>query len=740
MSRSAISGFYRMTLAQRIETLVEQGLLADDDARRLQSGEPLLHAGTADKMIENVVGVFGMPLAVAANFRVNGTDHVVPMVVEEPSIVAGVSGAAKLMRDGDGIVSQAEKPLLVGQIQLSAKADIDAALKALEAAKQELLDLANQLQPRLIARGGGARDIEFQEHKLEDGRRLLVLHLLVDTGDAMGANIVNTLCEALAPEIERISGIAVGLRILTNLADRSMVTATATLPLASLASESTSGEQVRDGIIAANEFANADPYRAATHNKGIMNGIDAVAIATGNDWRSIEAAAHAYAAHDGQYRPLTSWTADDNGDLRGELRLPIKAGTVGGSLRANPGAALGLRIAGAESAAQLAELMAAVGLAQNFAALRALVGRGIQHGHMRLHARSVAASIGTPAELFDAVVDGMVDSGDIKDWKAQELIDSLRQQRAAAAQQIDTVSASGKIILLGEHAAVYGKHVLAVPVYAAMRASATEAESGVRLIIDDWHLDETIVAGDDNGAATIVTTIFDQLGLQGRGCEIRVGSDIPVAVGLGSSAALATVITRALGRCFGLDLDDEAVNAVAFKCEQQSHGNASGVDNTLAVYGQPILFRSGEPPEFTTFELDPWPPLVVAISATRGKTKEQVSRVRADFEKNRNLYAGVFDQIDRLSVAGADALRGGDYDSLGAMMNVCQGLLNGIQVSTPELERMVDIARRSGAVGAKLTGAGGGGAVVALCPACEEAVASAWRSAGYEVLAVVKHD
>jgi hydroxymethylglutaryl-CoA reductase len=736
MSDSRISGFYRMGLAERIDALVASGLIGSEDAQRLHAGEPLLNFHTADKMIENVVGVFGMPLAVATNIRVNGKDYAVPMVVEEPSIVAGVSGAAKLMRGGDGIEARAGESLLIGQVQLSAGVDIDAAILALSEAKEELFDLAKQLQPRLVERGGGMRSIEFYRHELADGGEILVVHLLVDTCDAMGANIVNTLCESLAPEIAKISGAKIGLRILSNLADRSLVSAKTTVPVAELALASFSGGQVRDGIVAAAAFAHADPYRAATHNKGIMNGIDAVAIATGNDWRSVEAAAHAYAAQSGFYRALTNWSANENGDLQGELLLPLKIGTVGGSLLSNPGAAMGLRIAGADSARELAELMAAVGLAQNFAALRALGSRGIQDGHMRLHARSVAASVGAPASQFDVVVDGLVRSGQIKDWKAREILDELHNKTSAEQEEGATVNAAAKVILLGEHAAVYGKHVLALPLPEAMCATATETSTGVRLIVNEWNFDETFESTADaaDGAAAIVASIVNELNLQDRGCEVSVSSRVPAAAGLGSSAALATVMTRAMGECFDLRLDDEAVNRIALACERKIHGDPSGVDNTIAVYARPILFRKGEPDDMTSLELGRPPPLVIGISGSRGNTRDQVRRVRARFEKNRNLYARVFDQIDRLSVAGADALRQSDYESLGEMMNVCQGLLNGIQVSTPELERMLDMARRNGAIGAKLTGAGGGGAVIALCPDRQDQVASAWRMAGYDVL------
>ncbi|MBT8079418.1 MAG: hydroxymethylglutaryl-CoA reductase, degradative [Gammaproteobacteria bacterium] len=733
---SRLPGFYRLSVDERIDRLLSGGFLSEDDAQVLRSGAPLLGAGPADRMIENVIGVFGLPLAVATNFRINGRDHVVPMVVEEPSIVAGVSGAAKLMRNGRGIEARVSEPLLIGQISLVPVAEAAPALDKIEAEKNALVRLANESQPRLVARGGGVRDIETRYHDLGDGTQLPVVHVLVDTRDAMGANVVNSICEFLAPDVEKICGLTASLKILSNLADRSIVEASVVVRTQDLAMAGFSGESVRDRIVGASEFARVDRYRAATHNKGIMNGIDAVAIATGNDWRAIEAAAHAFAARDGQYRSLSAWTIDADSNLAGALRLPVKIGTVGGSLRANPAVALGLQIAGVDSARMLTEVMGATGLAQNFAALRALASSGIQSGHMRLHARSVAASVGTPDSRFDAVVDGLIASGEIKAWKAREILQALDTAPAQDAPATNTVSAAAKIILLGEHAAVYNKHVLALPIPNALTATATKAESGLRLVVDDWRVDVSTgkESPPDDGAVTILNTIAEHLDMAGRGCHVNVTATVPPGVGLGSSASLATVIVRAISACFGLNLDAQAENEIVFRCEQKMHGDPSGVDNLLAVYAEPMLYRKGLPVSECRISLKNLPPLLIAVSSKPGSTREQVSKVRVGYEANPNLYARLFDQIDRLSVAGCEALQNEDYSGLGAMMNVCHGLLNALQVSTPELERMVDIARRNGAVGAKLTGAGGGGAVVALCPGSSQQVSTAWRRAGYDVL------
>ncbi|NNF40361.1 MAG: hydroxymethylglutaryl-CoA reductase, degradative, partial [Woeseiaceae bacterium] len=433
MNGSRIAGLYKLSVAERIEALRQHGSLSAAQATRLCDGRFVLSSLAADKMIENVIGVFGLPFAIAPNFIVNRRDYLVPLVVEEPSIVAAVSSAARLARDSGGFEARCDESLLAGQVHITGARDPVAALQRLQAEEGALLELANGVHPRLTGRGGGVRELQAAMLDMPDGSALIRVHLLVDTVDAMGANLVNTLCEAVAPRIAALCEGTAALRILSNLADRSVVTATVRYSTAALAGDGFEGAAVRDGIVTANNIAMADPYRAATHNKGIMNGIDAMAIATGNDWRAIEAGAHAYAAQSGRYRPLTQWMADSNGDLLGELAVPLKLGTVGGTLRSNPSAALGLDLTGAQSASELALLMAAVGLAQNFAALRALVGSGIQRGHMKLHARSVVAAAGTPDERFDEVVSRVISSGHIKDWKAREVLDELQQKPSPAA-------------------------------------------------------------------------------------------------------------------------------------------------------------------------------------------------------------------------------------------------------------------------------------------------------------------
>ena len=731
MNDSQISGFYRLDVQQRISRLEERGLISPDDAAALREGRHVLLPAQADKVIENVVGVFGLPLAIAPNFVVNGIDRLAPMVVEEPSIVAGLSFAAALARRNGGFQAHCDQSLLAGQVHVASVPDVASAEARIRAAADELLRDANAVHPRLVERGGGVRDIEVRRLLLPGGEAALAVHLLVDTRDAMGANLVNTICEAVAPRVAEICGGKVAMRILSNLADRSMVTARVSYATGRLAVDDLDGETVRDAIVMTSDIAAADPYRAATHNKGIMNGIDALAIATGNDWRAIEAGAHAYAAIDGSYRPLSRWSVGDDGELVGEIRIPLKLGVVGGTVAANPAAALGLRITGVETAAELAQLMAAVGLAQNFAALRALATSGIQKGHMRLHARSVVAAAGITGDRFDAVVERLVASGEIGETRARDIAAQLDEQRQQDVEPMGT--AAGKVILLGEHAVVYGKHALALPIPDAVTATVHEAAAGVVLEVPDWGLSREI-SPDEGGAAAAVRRIIENLGIEREGFVIRVRSALPSAMGLGSSAALAVAIVRAFDRLLGLSLDDARINEIAFDCEKLAHGNPSGIDNTLATYARPTLFCNGESFRSEELELAQALPIVIACSHQKGTTHEQVAGVRARYERQPAPYAAIFDQVDALSLAGAEALLAGDYTKLGELMNVCQGLLNALGVSTPELERMVDIAREAGAAGAKLTGAGGGGSIVAACPGTVKEVASALHSAGYPTI------
>jgi hydroxymethylglutaryl-CoA reductase len=403
---SRLPGFYKLSVADRRRMAAEAlGMdLAELEAAIEDGGLP---CEKADKIIENVLGTFSLPFAVALNVQVNGEDFVVPMVVEEPSVVAAASNAARMAREGGGFKAEADEPIMIAQVQLDEVPDGRRACARIIEHASELVALGNSAVPGLVRRGGGVRSIEPRD--LGDG--MLVVHFHVDCRDAMGANLVNTVAEAVADRVQELSGGRIGLRILSNLCDRRKVRVTCRVPNRTLASDDYGGADVRDAIVRASRFAERDPYRATTHNKGLMNGLDAVVLATGNDWRAVESAAHAYAARSGSYSPLCVWRAD--GDfLVGSLELPLSLGTVGGPSRVHSAARMGLRVVGARSACELAMVAASVGMASNLAALRALATEGIQRGHMALHARSVAiagGAIGADVERVAQTIHGLGD-------------------------------------------------------------------------------------------------------------------------------------------------------------------------------------------------------------------------------------------------------------------------------------------------------------------------------------------
>ncbi len=426
MSKSSrLAGFHERPLDERIAQVAQWAELTEDETAVLR-GAAGLDLPRADRMIENVAGLYALPLGVATNFTVNGRDVLVPMVIEEPSVVAGASYAARLARASGGFRAVTDPPEMIGQIQVLDVADPWSARFALLAAREELLTQADTTDPVIAGLGGGARDLEVRVLEQTPAGPMLVVHLLFDCRDAMGANAINTACEALAPRVEQITRGRVLLRILSNLADRRLARACCTVPLEALATRDFSGERVAQGIVEAWAFAAADPYRAATHNKGIMNGVDAVVMATGNDWRAVEAGAHAYAARSGRYTSLSTWGRNADGNLVGMLEMPLAVGVVGGATRTHPTAQVALKILGVHTAWELAEVIVSVGLAQNLAALRALATEGIQRGHMRLHARQVAMAAGADEKEIDRVVQRMVCEGVIRADKAAAILAELR--------------------------------------------------------------------------------------------------------------------------------------------------------------------------------------------------------------------------------------------------------------------------------------------------------------------------
>ncbi len=744
--KSRIPKFYKHEVEERLQILLKKEIISRGDFEALRKQQQLLSIKEADRMIENVIGVFGLPMGLGINFLINDRPFVVPMVVEEPSVLAAVSSAAKVVRKAGGFQVESDDPILIGQIQL---VDVHHPAKVKHAIlqeKQEIINLANSLHPNMVKRGGGAVELEVMIHQqIRRSGNMVIVHLLVDTRDAMGANLVNSMCEGVAPLIEKMTGKKVYLRILSNLTDRSMIRARCEIPTDLLKFNEASGSEVRDGIVRAAEFASVDPYRAATHNKGIMNGIDPLAIATGNDWRAIEAAAHAYAAKGSHYSSLTNWSKNEAGHLVGTIEIPLKVGIVGGSLKSNKAVALAHRILGIESATELAEVMGAVGLAQNLSALRSLGTEGIQRGHMTLHARSVASTAGAPAEFFDEVLERLLDSGEIKVWKAKEIIEELQSERqkvpeaVAAAEPDEEMSFGyGKIILTGEHSVVHGRHAVAAPITLRMGAKIHDYDEGVHLMIPRWGVERTMEFGAEHRYSIYqsLEMILNELQLRDEAMAIEVFPEVPRAMGMGGSAALAVAIIRALDKYFKLDLTDEKVRELSFQSEDIIHGGASGIDNTVATYGNLILYKKGEPPEIDMLHLPEDIPIVIGVSGVESMTSQMVERVRKLHEAQPEWVDKIFDSMNELSLASKEAIEEVDLPQLGMIMNMNHGYLNTLSVSSPEVEELIQIARNSGALGAKLTGGGGGGAMIALCDSekLQKTIQQKMHEAGYDAL------
>ena len=415
MKSSRVSGFYRLSPEERLKFVAEFAGLSDEEVELLRKSK--ISIEVADRMIENVIGTFELPIGIATNFLIDGRDYLIPMVIEEPSVVAAASHAAKIARVKGGFWTDYTGSVMIGQIQVVTDNPYSAKFEVMRN-KEEILEKANEIESTIIKLGGGCKDVRA---RVLDGKKpMLVVELLIDVKDAMGANFVNTVCEHVAPIIERITGGRVLLRILSNLCVYRMATAKAIFD-----KKAVGGEDIVEGILMAYEFAKSDIFRCATHNKGILNGVCAVLIATGNDFRAVEAAAHAYAAMNG-YKPLTHYEVNEEGDLVGYIELPVSAGTVGGTISSNPIARICLKILGVRSSEELSRVIAAVGLAQNFAALRALVKEGIQRGHMKLHARSLALAAGAKGEEVDRIVEEMLKDGRISMSRAKEILERIR--------------------------------------------------------------------------------------------------------------------------------------------------------------------------------------------------------------------------------------------------------------------------------------------------------------------------
>lgn len=415
---SKISGFYKLTPEERLKIVTEYSDLTEEEASSI-SATGALSLNAADRMVENLIGIMEVPMGVAVNFLINGRDYLIPMAIEEPSVIAAASNAAKMAREGGGFTTSSTGPVMIGQIQAVGIADPNGARLNILGKKEELIRRANEVDPILVKFGGGAKDVEVRVIDTPGGK-MVITHLIVDCRDAMGANAVNTMAETVAPYIEELTGGRIYLRIISNFADKRLIRAKAVFT-----KETIGGEEVVDGILAAYHFAAGDPYRAATHNKGIMNGVTAAVLATGNDTRAIEAGAHVYASRSGVYRPLSCYEKNANGDLVATIEMPMAVGLVGGATKTNPIARAAVKILGVKTATEMGEVFAALGLAQNFAAMRALATEGIQRGHMELHSRNVAIQAGATGDMVDKMARIMIREKKVRADRAKELLDEM---------------------------------------------------------------------------------------------------------------------------------------------------------------------------------------------------------------------------------------------------------------------------------------------------------------------------
>ncbi len=717
---SRIPGFYRLSVKERLEIISELLDLSEDEAARMRDGSAL-KIDRAANMVENGVGIMNLPMGLGLNFLVDGRDYIVPMAIEEPSIIAAASKGAMIARKGGGFTTSVDEPVMIGQIQVVDIDDPEAAAEKINEQKQEIIERANCANGKMIERGGGVFDVETRV--LDGGEevgKMLIIHLLMNVCEAMGANAVNSSCEAAAPMIEDITGGRVNLRILSNLADKRLARAEFRIPLENLACENMDGEEVGKRLVEAGAFAKVDPYRATTHNKGIFNGLCAAALALGQDWRAIEAGGHAYAARDGQYRSLSSFTIED-GCLVGKLGLPLQVGWVGGVVNSHPGVKLARKISGVQSARELAALLAAVGLAQNFAACLALSTVGIQKGHMALHARNIALSIGVPEEDIDAVAKVMIERGKFRADAATEIYRELQKTSPVIRKRKDIVTgyATGKVLLYGEHATVYNKPGITTTIDVGLKISVGKDPDGPRFT--EPRLKEIFPSGGKNHDTSPFSNAADAAlklyGLDNEPIAIEVASELVPGMGLGSSAAFSVALCRALRRYSKLDSGQNGLNGLfedVQLLESIFHGNPSGVDAATVISGGPLWFRKGPPREIVPLRIPSPVRGIACIVEPGGRTLDMVRQVREKREADTEAVDHIMSEIGDITTDAAIALGTGDAAEAGLLMIRNHELLVELGVSTPALDRAVEVLMSHGVLGAKMTGSGGGGAVIAL--------------------------
>ena len=718
---SRIPGFYRLSVEQRLAYLARVYNLSKEEVAMLREGSSL-KISHAVNMVENAIGVFGLPLGLAANFLIDDKEYLIPMAIEEPSIIAAASKAALLIREGGGFKTSVDPSVMIGQVQICGLSNLDSAEKAILKEKREILNLANKSIPRMRKRGGGAIDLEVRKFSGNDQvGPILMVHLLIDVCEAMGANTINTACEAIGPMIEKITRGRVNMRILSNLSDRRLARAEFSLPVEKLSRDKLSGEEVASHLLESGYIAEVDPYRAATHNKGIFNGLSAAALALGQDWRAIEAGGHAYAARSGQYRSLSHFEVKDR-VFRGSIELPVQVGMVGGATKSHPGVRILRKIIGVDTSRQLAGLLAAVGLGQTFAACLALSTEGIQKGHMTLHARSVAISAGVPSDQVGRVAQEMVRRGEIKVDTAEEIYGSIRKRKIHLIRREKhpvEAFAPGKTILFGEHAIVYNYPGIIVTIDQGLKVKIRPDDDGPRFVQPEFA--QTFPMPDTNRDfrkfSQAVDIILDKFNLQKEQIEILVESELVPGVGLGSSASFSVALCRAFRNYIyqenGKGWSDELFEA-AQELEKVFHGNPSGADVASILHGGVIWFRKANPREIIPLYVSKTMYGVVCVVEEGARTLDMVRKVQCHRERDQKYVDTIFNEIGDISIDARLAFGMGDAEAIGHLMSRNHELLARLGLSTSGLDHAVDYIMDHGALGAKLTGAGGGGAVVAL--------------------------
>lgn len=719
---SRIPGFYRLPVERRLAYLARTFGLTDSQIGELREGRAL-RIEHAVNMVENAIGVHGVPLGLALNFLVDGEEYLVPMAIEEASIIAAASKAALMIRGGGGFSTEVDEPLMIGQVQVLDLEDPDSAARLVLDRKDEIIEQANLANPRMVQRGGGVRDLETRIVEGGEGvEQMLVIHLLIDVREAMGANMINYACEAAGPVVEKITGGRVNLRILSNLSDRRLARAYFSLPFEQLETAQMDGETVAKRMVEAGVFAVQDPYRATTHNKGIFNGIGAAAVALGQDWRAIEAGGHAYAARDGQYRSLTRYWIEDEA-LHGSIELPMQVGSVGGALNSHPGVRVLREISGTQTARDIAGLFAAVGLAQNFAACLALSTVGIQKGHMALHARSVAISVGVPPEQVEEVAGEMIARGEVKVAVAEEIFRTMKQnqerEREKAGELMSEALAPGKVILFGEHATVYNFPGITAAIDIGMTVQVKHDPDGPRLLSPNFKQVFSVPESDQD--IRLFSKALDQAlemyDLQREPIAVQIESQLVPGMGLGSSAAFSTALITALRRYKdGVSTPSMAGDLFEHvqKLESIFHGTPSGMDAATVISDGVLWFRKGPPREIVPIHLSEPMAGIVAIVEPGARTIDMVRRVQASRDLNRKRVDSLLAEIGEITSDAAIALGTGNGPEVGRLLFRNHQLLARLGISTPALDEAVEYLLDLGVLGAKLTGSGGGGAVIAL--------------------------